>query len=124
MPPVQVMMEIGPFPVQDNTCSKWKNTYFQNGTTVNIKDYQLCRGKNATDLYVDEGDDVKLSSQLLGDVLVTPFKYDRLLLISQTRLIGDMLQEEILTINDQYSTQGIQPLNARVIQRLTVKRVC
>lgn len=117
-------MEIGPFPTEDRTCTKWKNTYSENGTVVNIKDYQLCRGNNASDLYIDEGADVKLASQYIGDVLVTPFRYDRLLLITQTRLLGDTLQEEILTINDVFSTQGIQSLTARLIQRITMKRVC
>lgn len=123
-PSTQVTMEIGPFPNEENTCTKWKNSYFQNGTTVAVKDYKLCRGKNATDLYYDEGNGVKLACQLLDNVLVAPFKYEKLILVSQVRLIGDILQEEILTIDDQYSTERILPLNARVIQRLSVKRVC
>jgi len=38
------------------------------------------------------------------------------------RLRGDVLEEEMLTIDDQPADKGIQPLKPRSIQRLTLRR--
>ena len=115
-------MEIGPFPEQDETCTMWKTTYSENGQVVSIKDYRLCRGFGEGDLFIDEGNGVKLASRWIGDVLITPFRYDRLLLISMTRLDGRALQEEILTVDDSVSNVGIESLHSRSIQRLMFER--
>lgn len=122
-PVVEVTMEIGPFPAADNTCTPWKTTYAEGGTVKGVKDYKLCRGTGPDDLFIDEGDGVKLTARLIGDVLVSPFKYDNILLISQTRLRGDTLEEEILTADDQPAVKGVVALRPRAIQRLTLKRV-
>lgn len=122
-PTVEVTMEIGPFPTADNTCTPWKTTYSEGGAVKAVKDYKLCRGTGPDDLFIDEGDGVKLTARLIGDVLVAPFKYDNLLLISQTRLRGDTLEEEILTVDDQPAIKGVVALRPRTIQRLTLRRI-
>jgi hypothetical protein len=60
---------------------------------------------------------------LIGDSLVSPFKYDNLLLISTMRLRGEVLEEEILTVDDKPATMGVLPMNAKSIQRLEFRRV-
>ncbi|CAF3021304.1 unnamed protein product, partial [Rotaria sp. Silwood2] len=121
--PMDVLMEIGPHPTSDNTCGMWRNTYTQNGQVQQVKDYRLCRGQGADDLFFDEGNGITLDARWIGDVLVTPFKYDNTLLVSCTRLIGDILQEEILIIDDKPAIKGPLSMRARSIQRLDVKRV-
>lgn len=120
---VEVTMEIGEFPRADNTCAMWRTTYSEGGVVRQVKDYKLCRGTGADDLFVDEGDGVKLTARWLGDVLVTPFKYDNLLLVASTRLRGEVLEEEILTVDDKPTGKGVQPLRPRGLQRLELKRV-
>ncbi|MEI6243886.1 MAG: hypothetical protein WCQ64_02470, partial [Acidobacteriota bacterium] len=74
-------------------------------------------------LYTDEGGGVKLTTRWIGGVLVSPFRVDNLLLVVETRLRGDVLEEEIFTIDDQPQVKGVQPLKPRSIQRLTLRRV-
>lgn len=120
---VEVTRTIGPLPVADSTCTTFRTEYREDGVLRGTKDYRLCRGAGATDWYVDEGDGTRLAAQWLGDVLVTPFKVDRLLLIAQTRVRGDAMDEEILTVDDQPATTGVLPLRARSLQRLELRRV-
>ena len=90
-PSVDVAIEIGPLPVSDSTCVPWKTTYSEQGAVRGVKDYQLCRGQGAADLYVDEGPEGRLSAQLLGDVLVSAFKVGKVLLVTHLRVRGDTL---------------------------------
>lgn len=121
-PRVDVLMEIGGVPMADNTCTAWRTTYSEGGVVKGVKDYKLCRGKGADDLFVDEGNGIKLTARWIGDVLVTPFKYDNLLLITTNRLRRDVLEQEIITIDDQPAVKGVQPLKARSIQRIELRR--
>jgi hypothetical protein len=120
--PVQVKLEIGEFPAADNTCSTWRKTFAEDGVVRQVKDYKLCRGQGEQDLYVDEGDGTKLTTRWIGDVLVSPFKYDNILLITSTRLRGEVLEEEILVVTDKPAIQGVQPLLPRSIQRSEMRR--
>ncbi len=122
-PAVEVTREIGAFPSADNTCSMWKTTYSEAGVVKQVKDYKLCRGTGAADLFVDEGNGIKLPARVLGDSLVSPFKYDNTLLISTVRLRGEVLEEEIITADDKPATSGVQPMQAKGIQRLELRRV-
>lgn len=121
-PRIDVTMDIGPMPTADHACTPWKTTYREAGVIKQIKDYQLCRGAGANDLVIDEGGGVKLAARWIGDVLVSPFKYGKLLLVTETRVRGDVLEEEILTVDDQPATEGIVPLTPRSLQRLTLRR--
>jgi hypothetical protein len=73
-------------------------------------------------LYIDEGNDVRLAARWLGDVLVLPFKVNDYLLIASMRLRGEVLEEEIFTVMDKPAVAGVLPLEARSIQRLTLRR--
>ena len=119
---VDVVREIGPMPTADHTCTMWKTTYSEGGVVKQVKDYTFCRGAGPDDLYTDEGGGVRLSARWIGDVLVTPFKVGQVLLVVHTRLRGNVLDEEILTVDDQPATTGIVPLTPRTIQRLTFAR--
>ncbi|MBL8207064.1 MAG: hypothetical protein JNM09_22715 [Blastocatellia bacterium] len=121
--PVDVLMEIGGVPMADNTCTAWRTTYSEGGAVKGVKDYKLCRGTGADDLFIDEGNGIKLTARWLGDMLVTPFKYDNLLLLTTNRLRRDVLEQEIITIDDQPAIKGVQPLRARSIQRIELRRV-
>lgn len=122
-PVIEVTREIGAFPTKDNSCTMFKTTYSEGGTVKQVKDYKLCRGTGADDLFIDEGDGTKLAAKLIGDALVSPFKYGNILLISTMRLRGETLEEEILTVDDKPATMGVLPMNAKGIQRLELKRV-
>lgn len=122
-PVVEVTREIGSFPTSDNSCTMFKTTYSESGVVKQVKDYKLCRGTGAEDLFIDEGNGTKLTAKLIGDALVAPFKYGNSLLISTMRLRGDTLEEEILTVDDKAATMGVQPMNAKSIQRIELKRV-
>jgi hypothetical protein len=87
------------------------------------KEYRLCHGPAAGELEVDEGNGVRLASRLVADTLVTPFKYGQLLLLSSTRLRGEVLEEEIVTVDDKPAVEGPLSLHARGIQRITLRRV-
>ncbi len=120
---VEVTREIGAFPMTDNTCAMWKTTYTEGGAVKQVKDYKLCRGTGADDLFIDEGNGTKLTARWIGDALVSPFKSGNLLLISTIRLRGEVLEEEILTVDDKPAATGVLPMNAKGIQRLELRRV-
>ncbi len=121
-PPVEVTMEIGAFPVTDNACGAWKTIYSEAGEIKSVKDYKLCRGTGSADLYIDEGG-VRLPVRLIGDALVCPFKSDDTLLVSTMRLRGEVLEEEILTVDDKPAIKGVQPMVPKGIQRIEMRRV-
>ena len=116
-------MEIGAFPTSDNTCSMWKTTYTESGSVTSVKDYKLCRGGGPEDIYIDEGGGVKLSARVIGDSLIVPFRSDKTLLVSTYRLRGEVLELEILTVEDTPATTSLQPMQAKGIQRIELKRV-
>ena len=120
--PVEVKMGIGEFPTEDNSSSLWRTTYSEQGEIRQVKDYRLCRGTGADDLSIDEGDGIKLKSRLIDDVLVTPFQYNDVILITSVRLRGDVIEQEILTVADKPALDGVQPLTARSIQRIVMSR--
>jgi hypothetical protein len=120
--PVQVTAEIGAFPTADKTCSTLRNTYRERGEVKGVKDYRLCRGDGPDDLYVDEGGGLKLAARLLGDSLVTAFKYGATILVSTMTLRDGVLVEEILSVGDKPATDGPLPLGPVRIQRLTLRR--
>lgn len=122
-PVVEVTREIGSFPTTDNSCTMFKTTYSEGGVVKQVKDYKLCRGTGAEDLFIDEGNGTKLTAKLIGDALVSPFKYGNSLLISTMSLRGETLEEEILTVDDKPAVSGVLPMNAKSIQRLELKRV-
>ncbi len=53
---------------------------------------------------------LSMTTRWIDDVLITPFKYDNLLLISSMRMYGDVLQEEIVTFDDQPTIAGSRSL--------------
>lgn len=121
-PAVEVVREVGPLPVADSSCTTFRTTYLEAGVTRGVKDYRLCRGAGIADWYVDEGDGTRLPARWLNGALVAPFKYDALLLIATTRVAGDVMEEEILTIDDRPAVSGVQPLRPRAVQRLVLRR--
>lgn len=121
MPEVTVVRDIDGWPDKVGECRTWRTRYAEAGIEKGVKDYRLCLGAGDR-LYVDEGDGVTLDGKLLGDVLVSPFKYDQILLLALTRVSGDTMIEEIITAQDQPAIKGPLSLQARSLQRLTLKR--
>ncbi len=108
-PDVQIKFHIGPMPNSDHTCTEWVEHFFANGSKMMAKDYMYCRGKNATDIWIDEGKSppspvdsgLRLPSTWMGDMLVSTFKYKGVQLSSTTRLSADgTLTEEMITFTD------------------------
>lgn len=120
--PVDVTMEIGSFPTADNTCGQWKTTYSESGAVKSVKDYKICRGIGNDDLYIDEGG-VRLTARVIGDSLIVPFKSGNVLLVSTTRSRGETLEQEILTVDDKPATSGVQPMQAKGVQKIELRRV-
>lgn len=120
--PVDVTMEIGAFPASDNTCGTWKTTFSEGGAVKQVKDYKLCRGTGAEDIYIDEGG-TKLTARVIGDALVSSFKSGNILLVSTMRLRGEVLEEEILTVDDKPAISGVQLMQPKGIQRIELRRV-
>jgi len=120
--PVTVDAEIGPWPAA-GTCSVWRRSFVSRDHPPVTKDYRLCHGPAQGELHVDEGNGIRLASRLVGDTLLTPFKYGQLILLSSTRLRGEVLEEEIVTVDDKPAVDGPLVLQARGIQRITLRRV-
>lgn len=121
-----VLSEFGPYPINTNSCTVWRNTYLKNEITQAVKDYRLCRVDKDDDVnfYVDEGNGVQLSAQWIGNLLITPFKYDDLILISITKLDNNIFQEDIIIIDDEsQKAKGVRSLKTRSIQRIQMKRI-
>jgi hypothetical protein len=119
--PVDVTMEIGSFPTADNSCGMWKTTYTESGTVKSVKDYKICRGTGAEDLYIDEGG-IRLTARAIGDSLIVPFKSGNVLLVCTTRSRGETLEQEILTVDDKPATSGVQSMLAKGVQKLELRR--
>jgi hypothetical protein len=121
---VETMIEIGAFPKKDGECAIWKSTFTIPGKPDVVKDYQLCR-VNEEDLYFDDGKGTKLATQLIGGVLVTPYKGNSHVLVQVVRLRGDTLEQEIFTAQDRAAESGPKPtsLEPAAVQRIVLKRV-
>ena len=93
-----------------------------------VKAYRLCRGRGAESLHVDEGDGVRLGARVVGDVLVSAFRLQGLLLVTHLRVRGDTLEEEIVTMDERAAASaagdgsGVASLPVRGIQRLVLVR--
>ena len=120
--PVRLVREIGEFPRADGACSPMKTTYTPDGAPAVVKDYRLCRGQGAADLFIDEGDGIKLQARLLDDTLISTFKFNKLILVSILRRRGDALEEDIFTATDQPAIEGALSLETRGLQRLRFRR--
>jgi len=122
-PKVAVTMEIGPFPSADGQCTTWKTTYAEAGKADSVKDHKLCRGTGVSDLFIDEGGGVRIPVRVIGDALVSTFKFDDTLLISTMRLRGEVLEHEILTADDKPAVRGVVPMVPKGTQRIELRRV-
>ncbi|UNU44609.1 hypothetical protein EAO27_19255 [Sphingopyxis sp. YF1] len=126
-PPITISRDIGPWPTQDATCTPFVTTYREAGVVKGVKDYKLCRGTGADDLYIDEGavpegPDVRLPARLFGDTLVSIFKYRDLLLLVSTQTAGGIMTEDIVTAKDVPAGDAVVQLNGRSLQRLELRR--
>ena len=117
-PVVEVTMEIGAFPMTDNTCTMWKLTF-----ASQVRNHKLCRGTGADDLYIDAGDEIKRTVTLLGDTLFLASKNNNVTVMTTNRLRGDILEIETLMADDKPAAMGVVPMNAKGIQRIELKRV-
>jgi hypothetical protein len=122
-PEVNVTMEIGPYPMVDHSCTVWRNTYVEHGVVQQIKDYRFCRGNGADDLYTDEGNNVTIAARWIDNVLVAPFKYKGFFLVVYDRMVGDVLEEEILTVEDQPAADNVVSMRPLTIHLIKLKRI-
>lgn len=117
-------MEIGIYPTSDNSCTIWKSVMSEHGIVQTTKDYRLCRGCGAENLYIDEGGGVTIGARWINNVLVSPFKYQGVFAISSMRMRGDILEEEILITDDNPAVDGIVvSVPPRSIHLFQLKRV-
>ena len=122
-PQIEVELEIGKIPTSDNTCAMWKTSFLEDAVVKQVKDYKFCRGTGIEDLFIDEGNGVKIPVKIIGDSLIATFKTAGMAFVSTMRLRGESLEQEILTIDDKVAGEGVSPLNAKGIQKLEVRRV-
>ncbi len=115
---------IGPYPMTDETCTIWKSTFTEHGVLQLIKDYRFCRGRDATDLYIDEGSGATLAVQWINDVLISPFKYNGVFTVSTLRIRGDTLEEEIIIADDKSGAENfVVSMRAQSIHLIKMKRI-
>jgi len=120
---LEMTLELGPFPTVDNNCTIWRGTYKQEGTVQAIKDYRLCRRNSDEDLFTDERNGIILDTQWIGGVFVSPYKVDNVFYIAITRMRGDILEDEILTVDNNCMSEGVHSLRTRAIYRTEMTRV-
>jgi hypothetical protein len=119
-----VTLEIGLYPMVDGSCTTWKSTFTENGAVQTVKDYRFCRGRGATDLFIDEGDGVTIGAKWINDVLVSPFKYKDVIAVASMRLRGDILEEEILITDDKPAIKDVVvSIQAHSIHLMRMKKV-
>ncbi len=115
---------IGSYPMADETCTIWNGTFTEHGVMQLIKDYRFCRGRGATDLYVDVGNGAILGVQWINDVLISPFKYNGVFTVSSIRMRGDTLEEEIIIANDKPGVENsIVSMGAQSIHLIKMQRI-
>jgi hypothetical protein len=119
-----VTLEIGIYPVVNDSCTIWRSIFTDNGTLQATKDYRFCRGRIDDDLFIDEGGGVKIAAQWINDVLVSPFKYKGVFAVSSMRMRGEILEEEILITDDNSSIEGVVvSVRAHSIHLMTMRRM-
>ncbi|CAF3888710.1 unnamed protein product, partial [Rotaria magnacalcarata] len=84
-------MIVGSYPMTDETCTTLNSTFTEHGVVKLIKDYRFCRGRDASDLYIDAGNAGKLVVQWINDVLISSFKTNGVFTVSSLRMRGDTL---------------------------------
>jgi hypothetical protein len=115
---------IGSYPMADETCTTWNSTFTEHGVLQLIKDYRFCRGRGATDLYIDEGSGATLAVQWINHVLVSPFKYNGVFTVASMRIRGDTLEEEIIIADDKPGAENsVVSMRAQSIHLIKMKRI-
>ena len=71
---------------------------------------------------MDEGGGLELSSRLLGDTLVSIFRYDEIVLFVTTRVRGGVMEEEIYSATEKPAAKGVTVFPVRSVQRLVFTR--
>ena len=119
---VKIEREIGKMPTKNGECTVFRTKYTDSKDKVTIKDYLLCRGESETDFVIDEQNGIKLPGKLLGNVLVTSFKYGTTVLTSHMRVENGRMVDEILIAKDKPAEKGVVALEFRSIQRMTLRK--
>ncbi|CAF1295098.1 unnamed protein product [Rotaria sordida] len=119
-----VTLEIGPYPIVAESCTKWRSTFTKNGVVQTIKDYRFCRGRGAEELYIDEGGGVTIAEQWINDVLVSSFKYKGVFAIHTMQMRGDILEEQTLITDDNPAIEDVVvSIRARSIHLIKMTRL-
>ncbi len=105
-PEVEVVREIGAWPQEAEACTRWRTSYVEKGEFKQVKDYKLCKGEAPGVYFVDEGDGIVLSGRLIANQLITPFKYNSILIVSQTSVHDNVMQEDHLSVDDKPAIDG------------------
>lgn len=120
---LEVTLQLGPFPTEENNCTTWLGTYRQHGQVVVVKDYRLCRRNSDEDLFIDEQNGIILDSQWIGGELITPYKAENMYFVVINRLRGDIFEEEIITVDEKNTGEKIQSLRTHAIYKSEMKRI-
>jgi hypothetical protein len=118
-----VTLEIGSYPMVDNSCTIWRSIFSEYGVVQGTKDYRFCRGYGVDDLYTDEGGGVTIGARWINNVLVSPFKYKDVFAISSMRMRGDILEEEIIITDDNPAKENVVvSVRPKSIHLMTMKK--
>ena len=119
-----VTLEIGAYPMVDNTCTVWRSVFSEHGVIQGTKNYRFCRGRGAEDLYIDEGGGVTIGARWINDVLVSPFKYLGVFAVSSMRIRGEILEEEIIITEDKPAKENVVvSVRPNSIHLMTMKQI-
>ncbi|CAF4697456.1 unnamed protein product, partial [Rotaria magnacalcarata] len=117
-------MIVGSYPMTDETCTTLNSTFTEHGVVKLIKDYRFCRGRDASDLYIDAGNAGKLVVQWINDVLISSFKTNGVFTVSSLRMRGDTLVEEIIIAEDKPGDENsLVSMRTHSIHLIKMKRI-
>ena len=129
-PRVEVIREIGTLSESSTagtSCAKFSTRYAENGVERGVKEYQLCRDQQKQ-WFIDEGNGITLQARWLDGMLVSVFKYGKIVLQSSIRIKADggtntlVMEEEIISSRDEQKPDEVESLTVLNLQKLVLRK--
>ncbi len=129
-PRVEVIREIGTLresSTAGTSCAKFSTRYAENGVERGVKEYQLCRDQQKQ-WFIDEANGITLQARWLDGMLVSVFKYGKIVLQSSIRIKAEggtnslVMEEEIISSRDEQKPDEVQSLTVLNLQKLVLRK--
>jgi hypothetical protein len=122
--PPTVFFTVGAGADAADGCLEWRMEYRLFGTSVGLKDYQLCRDDNG-EFVIDEGGGLLLAATVVGDDIFTGFALPdhRIRIFTHMHRDGDRIFYDIFsTSGEGDATAGVVSFSKGSIQRVIFER--